>query len=75
MEREADRTSWFGEDLDKKKTDASKKSAEKSLVGAGVGMYLAGGPGGKTKRAQEAEVREPEKKKRKGGGFGDFSSW
>lgn len=81
MEREADRTSWFGEDLDKKKAAATAAAAQGgagALAGAGVGMYLSDGGAAakKDKKRAPDESREPEKKKRKaGGGFGDFSSW
>lgn len=71
--REKDRTTWLGTDLgakgeSKDARDARKRKAED----AGVGKYLAG-----VKPAAPAPGAEfgVEQKKRKPGGFGDFSGW
>ncbi|KAL7409476.1 hypothetical protein BDY24DRAFT_345205 [Mrakia frigida] len=91
LERESDRTSWFGEDLDKQRLKADEEQHKhvgvgvEGLVGAraGVGKYLGGAAVGGKKREKDEGAGAfgggggPEKKKRKGagGGFGDFSGW
>lgn len=70
-EREKDRTTWLGTDLGVKGEGLKRKSEIDLGVGKymGVGKKVAGGAGG-----VEIEFGEG-KKKKKGGGFGDFSGW
>ncbi len=78
--REKDRTTWLGTDLGAKgesrgvKEERKRKADEEGIL---VGKYLGAGkkvglPGG----GSEAELEfGGEKKKKKAGGFGDFSGW
>ena len=85
LERESDRTSWFGEDLDAQRLKADQKDHKRVglEVGAGVGKYLGGGVGGGGEKKKRENKEEgggggggfgggagPEKKKRKGAGGG-----
>lgn len=70
QEKEKDRTTWFG-------TTLGEKGEEISLDGLGpVGKHL-----GKRKEAapvkavEEQEIGGAAKRKKKAGGFGDFSAW
>ncbi|ORY78083.1 cyclophilin-like domain-containing protein [Leucosporidium creatinivorum] len=78
-ERDKDRTTWFGTDLAKGSPSAIEAQAAKA---GGVGKYLAGAGAG----AGAVKRKEPEgdlagavmggaEKKKKKGGFGDFSGW
>ena len=78
-EREKDRTNWFGADLGEKAKATGKELSTAGL--GGVGKYLAAATSASGKRAlpvgsESMLSAEPEapKKKRKGG-FGDFSAW
>lgn len=58
--------------------EAASDEAAMGLMGSasGVGKYLATAAASTTKRkAPEAPVPEVGKKKKSGGGFGDFSGW
>jgi len=77
-ERERDRTTWLGTNLGVKgesKVEKQERKRKADESGATVGKYLGGGmkaalPGG------EVELEfGVEKKKKKAGGFGDFSGW
>lgn len=71
--REKDRTTWLGTDLGAKGESKDLRDARKRKADdAGVGKYL-----GAAKVAAPSPVVEfgIEKKKRKAGGFGDFSGW
>lgn len=79
-EREKDRTTWLGTDLGKK--GESKADREARMEGAGgVGKYIGGGAAAKVPVVAAKSAPGPEtdfgveKKKRKVGGFGDFSGW
>lgn len=71
--REKDRTTWLGTDLGAKGESKDAKEARKRKAeDAGVGRYL--GAAKPVAPAQSVEFGV-EKKKRKAGGFGDFSGW
>lgn len=72
--RERDRTTWLGTDLGKKgESRDAKEERKRKLDDEGVGKYIAGA---KPKVPKTAPVEfGVEKKKRKAGGFGDFSGW
>jgi peptidyl-prolyl cis-trans isomerase-like protein 2 len=77
--READRTTWFGVDLER----VAQSELEKGAGGkGGVGKYLGtekekGKVGEKRKAGVEGEIggHLEEKKSKKKGGFGEFSGW
>lgn len=80
-EREKDRTTWLGTDLGAKgESKAAKEDRKRKVEEGGVGKYLgapAGAPGA-AKRATGQSLPEEfgqDKKKKKTGGFGDFSAW
>lgn len=72
--REKDRTTWLGTDLGAKGESRDVREARKrKLEDEGVGKYVATA---KPKVPKAAPVEFGiEKKKRKPGGFGDFSGW
>lgn len=81
-EREEDRTTWFGTNLEEREKQG-KLELEKG-GGGGVGKYVAGGPPAGAKGLGEGKRREVEvgesvgvapKKKKSQGGFGEFSGW
>ncbi|KAK4685334.1 peptidyl-prolyl cis-trans isomerase-like 2, partial [Tremellales sp. Uapishka_1] len=69
--RELDRTTWLGTNLGEKGSKIVKRKVDDEV---GVGKYLGkvGGQGGVVGKEVEFGM---EKKKRKPGGFGDFSGW
>lgn len=69
--REKDRTTWLGTDLGVKGAPKQPTAQEQN---AGVGKYLGAVSGGAKRAAPPVEFGM-EKKKKKGGGFGDFSGW
>jgi peptidyl-prolyl cis-trans isomerase-like protein 2 len=88
-EREKDRTTWLGTDLGEKgESSAVREERKRKADDAGVGKYLGAGASKKkpptSAPASGASTPTPaapqqfgiDKKKRKaGGGFGDFSAW
>lgn len=72
-ERDKDRTTWLGTDLGVKGESATVREERKRKADDGVGKYLNAGV--KAKPATPPIEFGVEKKKRKGGGFGDFSGW
>ncbi|KAL8287646.1 hypothetical protein RQP46_003504 [Phenoliferia psychrophenolica] len=77
-EREADRTTWFGTNLAEK--EKRKQDAELGKLGmgaaSGVGRYVAAPVGEAAKRKEAPAQGGPApKKKKQGGGFGEFSGW
>jgi peptidyl-prolyl cis-trans isomerase-like protein 2 len=77
-EREKDRTTWLGTDLGVKgESTATRDDRKRKADDAGVGKYLkVGGSGTKRDGPAAAPVEfGVDKKKRKPGGFGDFSGW
>nr|ODN74249.1 peptidyl-prolyl cis-trans isomerase-like 2 [Cryptococcus depauperatus CBS 7841] len=79
-QRNQDRTTWLGTSLGAKgETTAQKEKRKLADEEAGVGKYLNSGKSGAAKAyavltAPEVEFGA-EKKKKKVGGFGDFSGW
>jgi peptidyl-prolyl cis-trans isomerase-like protein 2 len=87
--REKDRTTWLGTNLGVKGESKAQKEKKRKAEEEGglVGKYLAGpgtGSGAKAGAGVGAKSAAPvamemefggEKKKRKPGGFGDFSGW
>lgn len=79
-ERDKDRTTWLGTDLGTRgesKSDKEKRKRKEDDEAGLVGKYLQAKG---TKTGGQGGVAEPmefglEKKKKKGGGFGDFSGW
>ncbi|WVR04605.1 peptidyl-prolyl cis-trans isomerase-like 2 [Kwoniella sp. DSM 27419] len=75
-EREKDRTTWLGTDLGVKGESKSlKEERKRKAEGEGVGKYLGKAPVAAGGKAPEALDFGMEKKKKKAGGFGDFSGW
>ncbi|WWC59286.1 peptidyl-prolyl cis-trans isomerase-like 2 [Kwoniella dejecticola CBS 10117] len=85
-EREKDRTTWLGTNLGEKGESKIQKEKRKlEQVSSGVGKYLAGtkpsvnakGNGNGHGASPVSDVMDfgGEKKKKKAGGFGDFSGW
>lgn len=81
-EREKDRTTWLGTDLGAKgESKAAKEDRKRKVEEGGVGKYIgvpAGSAAGAGKRAPGQGMPEEfgqDKKKKKTGGFGDFSAW
>lgn len=72
--REKDRTTWLGTDLGSKTESREEREARKRKAeDDGVGKYIAQAKG-KAPKVAPVEFGQ-EKKKRKPGGFGDFSGW
>lgn len=70
-EREKDRTTWLGTKLGEKGAVGKRRMEED----VGVGKYLkVGGEAGQTTTVDVVDYGV-EKKKKKAGGFGDFSGW
>lgn len=76
-EREKDRTTWLGTKLGDK--GAAGKLGKRQMEGedvGGVGKYLkVGGAVGARAGMDVVEYGAEKKKKKTGGGFGDFSGW
>lgn len=73
--REKDRTTWLGTHLgDKSESTAQRDERKRKADEAGVGKYLNAASSAKKPAAAPIEFGG-EKKKRKPGGFGDFSGW
>jgi peptidyl-prolyl cis-trans isomerase-like 2 len=74
-ERDKDRTTWLGTDLGiKGESNGVKDERKRKVEEGGVGKYLGGTKTNGNKMGFVEEVGV-EKKKRKAGGFGDFSGW
>ena len=76
-EREKDRTTWLGTNLGTKGESRVDKEARKRKAeeeGGLVGKYLKGPPSTAIQGEMGGEIEFGEKKK-KAGGFGDFSAW
>lgn len=75
-EREKDRTTWLGTDLGAKgESTVVREERKRKADDEGVGKYLkAAGTKSAVPKAAPLESGV-EKKKRKAGGFGDFSGW
>jgi peptidyl-prolyl cis-trans isomerase-like protein 2 len=75
-ERDKDRTTWLGTELGARgetKVEKDKRKRKEEDEAGTVGKYLkAGGSTGKMEAPLEFGM---EKKKPKGGGFGNFSGW
>jgi peptidyl-prolyl cis-trans isomerase-like protein 2 len=86
-ERDKDRTTWLGTNLGEKGESKARKEERKRRTeesGSVVGKYLgavgvaksgAGATGAATEVPGEELEFGVQKKKRKAGGFGDFSGW